>query len=110
MSQINTIDVCLSVTFAFCLFSSTVKDCTLYKFQFDTFYPIVTSHTDMSSYKYWFSSKMDYVDPKAAPRGHRTYSKKTNYMLNLYDFSTTGSIFNLKVSLDRVHQDLKLYF
>ena len=39
------------------------------------------------------------------PRGHH---QKANYILNLNTFSTTSLIFNLKVSLDRVHQDLNL--
>ena len=41
-------------------------------------------------------------DPLEAPR-----AKKNNYMLNFNNFSTT--ILDLKMSLDRAHQDLKLY-
>ena len=34
---------------------------------------------------------------------------KTNFILNFNDFSTTGPILDLKVSLDGTNQDLKLY-
>ena len=40
------------------------------------------------------------------PRGHH---QKTNYILNLNNFSVTSLMYNPKVSLDRVHQDLNLY-
>ena len=36
-----------------------------------------------------------------------TPALKTNYMLNFNNFSSTKPILDLKVSLDRVHQDLK---
>ena len=37
------------------------------------------------------------------PRGRH---KKINYTLNLNTYSPTSPIFDLKVSLDRVHQDI----
>ena len=39
------------------------------------------------------------------PRGT---AKKINFILNLNTYSATSLIFDLKVSLDRVHQDINL--
>ena len=50
------------------------------------------------------SLKMEYVDPKQAPRGH----KRTIYGLNSNIYLTTGIILDVTVLSERAHEVLKL--
>ena len=55
-----------------------------------------------------FSLSINFWYLLGTPWGH-SKTLKTNYMLNLNNFLTKKSIFDLKASLVRAHEDLKMF-